>query len=100
MTEPATAGADPRFVLVPGAPRIPTLNEMPASLPPAPPLPDDLAALAARRTFALRYGTEDRAAVLGAAEAARLRAVDVTWRELQARAELAAATADLQALGL
>lgn len=31
---------------------------------------------------------------------ARLRAIDIAWRELQARSELAAATADLQALGL
>ncbi len=31
---------------------------------------------------------------------ARLRTIDVQWRELQARAELAAATADLPALGL
>lgn len=58
-------------------------------------------AQAERRRFEL--GASDLLRVQQREEAeasARLRAIDVAWRELQARAELAAATADLQALGL
>lgn len=58
-------------------------------------------AVAERRRFELRASDLFLVQLREEAEAsARLRALDASWREIQARAELAAAAADLPALGL
>jgi outer membrane protein TolC len=57
--------------------------------------------VAERRRFELRASDLFLVQVREEAEAsARMRAIDASWREIQARAELAAAAADLAALGL
>lgn len=58
-------------------------------------------AVAERRRFELRASDLFLVQVREEAEAsARIRAIDAAWREVRARAELAAAAADLPALGL